>query len=63
MFVYVLCDRTAITNVFRANDSLILPKLVTTDAIDNTVFNTTNTMDSTLALRASLSIATLSPNK
>lgn len=37
---------------FKVNDSRILLKLVMADAIDHTVFNTINVMDSMFVLRA-----------
>lgn len=52
---------TTMMKSFRVNDSRILPKLVMADAIDQTVFNTINEMDSMLVFRAILFNAFSSP--
>lgn len=47
-------------NSLKANDSRILLKLVMTDTIDKTVFNTINKMHSTLVLRVIFFFVTVS---
>lgn len=51
------------TKSFQPNDSRILLKLITTDTIENTVFNTIKKMDSMLVFRVIWFVVTLFPKK